>query len=81
MRRISAKYNRDANMAQLVEQLIRNQQVAGSNPAISSTKNRNFCYGFFRWAILAVRTAFARGQNTAISSIYINFLKTLTKYR
>ena len=27
-----------ANMAQLVEQLIRNQQVAGSNPAISSTK-------------------------------------------
>ncbi len=25
-----------ANMAQLVEQLIRNQQVAGSNPAISS---------------------------------------------
>ena len=29
--------NCDANMAQLVEQLIRNQQVAGSNPAISST--------------------------------------------
>ena len=27
-----------ANMAQLVEQLIRNQQVAGSNPASSSTK-------------------------------------------
>ena len=25
-------------MAQLVEQLIRNQQVAGSNPAISSKK-------------------------------------------
>ena len=27
-------------MAQLVEQLIRNQQVAGSNPAISSISNR-----------------------------------------
>ena len=27
-------------MAQLVEQLIRNQQVAGSNPAISSKKIR-----------------------------------------
>ncbi len=27
-------------MAQLVEQLIRNQQVAGSNPAISSKKAR-----------------------------------------
>ena len=27
-------------MAQLVEQLIRNQQVAGSNPAISSKKGR-----------------------------------------
>ena len=29
-----------ATVAQLVEQLIRNQQVAGSNPASSSTKNR-----------------------------------------
>ena len=27
-----------ATVAQLVEQLIRNQQVAGSNPAISSKK-------------------------------------------
>ena len=27
-----------ATVAQLVEQLIRNQQVAGSNPASSSTK-------------------------------------------
>ena len=31
-----------ANMAQLVEQLIRNQQVAGSNPAISSKKTGVF---------------------------------------
>ncbi len=29
--------NAIANVAQLVEQLIRNQQVAGSSPAISST--------------------------------------------
>ncbi len=31
-----------ANVAQLVEQLIRNQQVAGSSPAISSTSSRTF---------------------------------------
>ena len=30
--------NSNADVAQLVEQLIRNQQVAGSSPAISSTK-------------------------------------------
>ena len=29
-----------ATVAQLVEQLIRNQQVAGSNPASSSTKKK-----------------------------------------
>ena len=29
----------DATVAQLVEQLIRNQQVAGSSPASSSTKS------------------------------------------
>ena len=32
------KLNRDASVAQSVEQLIRNQQVAGSSPATSSTK-------------------------------------------
>lgn len=31
----------DATVAQLVEQLIRNQQVAGSNPASSSKTRRN----------------------------------------
>ena len=30
------KLNRDASVAQSVEQLIRNQQVAGSSPATSS---------------------------------------------
>ena len=30
----------DANVAQLVEQFTRNEQVAGSNPAISSKKSR-----------------------------------------
>ena len=33
-----------AGMAQLVEQLIRNQQVAGSSPATSSNKKRTFVY-------------------------------------
>ena len=30
----------DANVAQLVEQLIRNQQVTGSSPVISSNKRQ-----------------------------------------
>ena len=34
-------------MAQLVEQLIRNQQVAGSNPAISSNKVPETMFGHF----------------------------------
>ena len=33
-----------ATVAQLVEQLIRNQQVAGSSPASSSTKETSFVY-------------------------------------
>ena len=32
-----------ADVAQLVEQLIRNQQVAGSNPAIGSSKDAELC--------------------------------------
>jgi hypothetical protein len=32
----------DATLAQLVEQLIRNQQVVGSNPTGGSTKSREF---------------------------------------
>ena len=34
-------------MAQLVEQLIRNQQVAGSSPASSSKGRDNLCLLFF----------------------------------
>ena len=34
------KFKKDATVAQLVEQLIRNQQVAGSSPASSSRNNR-----------------------------------------
>ena len=36
-----------AGMAQLVEQLIRNQQVAGSSPATSSMKTTGFGLSFF----------------------------------
>lgn len=36
---IKADMPRHADMAQLVEQLIRNQQVVGSSPTISSRKN------------------------------------------
>ena len=37
----------DATVAQSVEQLIRNQQVAGSSPASSSRKALAFCRCFF----------------------------------
>ena len=48
---------RDATVAQLVEQLIRNQQVAGSSPASSSTKNgRLLGLPFFCEFILLIRT-------------------------
>ena len=36
-------------MAQLVEQLIRNQQVAGSNPASSSKQDSTQSGAFFVW--------------------------------
>ncbi len=49
-------------MAQLVEQLIRNQQVAGSNPAISSKKRKD---GFLRssfFVIYGFEPRFAPGE-------------------
>src|SRR5580692_7917721 len=39
---LSASTRRRATLAQLVEQLIRNQQVAGSNPAGGSRKSNRF---------------------------------------
>ncbi len=38
---------KNADVAQSVEQLIRNQQVAGSSPAISSNKKRSPVGGLF----------------------------------
>ena len=35
-RKATIQFERQADVAQLVEQLIRNQQVAGSNPAVGS---------------------------------------------
>ena len=44
----SSVVNSNADVAQLVEQLIRNQQVAGSSPAISSKEGMPFIrYSFF----------------------------------
>ena len=37
----------NANVAQLVEQFTRNEQVAGSNPAISSKKRHSVVSAFF----------------------------------
>ena len=39
-RLIRGQASGNANVAQLVEQLIRNQQVTGSNPVVGSTTNR-----------------------------------------
>ena len=51
------RFARSADMAQLVEQLIRNQQVAGSNPAISSRKERRIlCVLFYFSVIFAAET-------------------------
>ena len=48
---LECRYNReaDATVAQSVEQLIRNQQAAGSSPASSSTKStcESRCFFFF----------------------------------
>ena len=53
----------DATVAQLVEQLIRNQQVAGSSPASSSTKRRTLAEAAgtacFAFAALTKRQAAA----------------------
>ena len=43
-----------ATVAQLVEQLIRNQQVAGSSPASSSRKGTCFCRCFLFFILLVV---------------------------
>ena len=48
---IIQKQSKIASVAQQVEQLIRNQQVAGPNPATSSKKNRNaLCIAVFFYA-------------------------------
>ena len=49
-----------ADVAQLVEQLIRNQQVAGSSPAISSTKERPSLWG-------GLSFVFTKPNNTPLS--------------
>ena len=43
-----------ATVAQLVEQLIRNQQVAGSSPASSSRKGTCFCRCFFFFLLVVL---------------------------
>ena len=51
-------------MAQLVEQLIRNQQVAGSNPAISSKKRKD---EFFRSFFFSDMTDLNRSSREGVS--------------
>lgn len=46
----------DANLAQLVEQLIRNEQVVGSSPMVGSKKSPALVSGFFFCIILLCRT-------------------------
>ena len=61
---------RDASVAQSVEQLIRNQQVAGSSPASSSRKGTCFCRCFFFFyfacctaASIKIKTAFVKDKD------------------
>ena len=58
MQKLSEK---NANVAQLVEQLIRNQQVAGPSPAISSkTKIPDqgiFCFGSFHFSLFSLHSS------------------------
>ena len=59
-----------ATVAQLVEQLIRNQQVAGSSPASSSRKGTCFCRCFFFFlfcllycTLIKIKTAFVKDKD------------------
>ncbi len=62
-------------MAQLVEQLIRNQQVAGSSPATSSIKNpKAKAFGFFIFFIFPLDKRFKIRYN-----LIVKIFKFLTK--
>ena len=56
-------------MAQLVEQLIRNQQVAGSSPATSSKKTQANRLGFF-YLCPKETTSFDRGPISFLAKSY-----------
>ncbi len=68
----------NANLAQLVEQRIRNAQVAGSNPAVGSKQNpaslklAGFCY-------LTGNRAFAKTENKAGDEKCKHEIKTAEK--
>ncbi len=69
----------DATVAQLVEQLIRNQQVAGSSPASSSTAGFFLKLAVFLF-VWTVRPEYSKsgGKTSAhIRSAYWNFLHRL----
>ena len=61
-----------AGMAQLVEQLIRNQQVAGSSPATSSKKKASQKTCFFLFYSKNRIFAFP-----ALTKIYVQFLRKI----
>ncbi len=68
-----------ATVAQLVEQLIRNQQVAGSNPASSSKKQTAFRGGLFFVITSTVRTVFARGRSPKLCAPYYKKFQTIRR--
>ena len=67
--------NMYANVAQLVEQLIRNQQVAGSSPAISSKKkSENYSLFSFRFFLkVGFENSFPSNWCNFFIIIFINF--------
>ena len=66
-------------MAQLVEQLIRNQQVAGSNPATSS-KNKNTVHRTV-FLFLEMNRSFVLGNLTALFLLPIKGTKEKAKQK
>ena len=73
-----ANATRGADVAQLVEQLIRNEQVTGSIPAIGSIRNvRAFRCGYFLSRLIVVTSqrfalsALARGSSSLPSAPFL----------
>ncbi len=67
-----------AEMAQLVEQLIRNQQVVGSSPILSSKGRKNFSFDLYIIIILSKVVKKAIKKQSAVKQTVFNFRKIIS---